>query len=64
MPALRRDHRWSVRNFRRNRGGITVVLDKGWRVGITANPAASSPEFDDSGWAIRNGQGIDGGRPR
>lgn len=33
--------------------GSPIVLDKGWRVGITANPAAASPDFDDSGWAIR-----------
>jgi len=38
--------------------GSPLVLDKDWRVGITANSAASTPEFDDSGWAIRNGQGM------
>jgi hypothetical protein len=32
------------------------VLDKGWRVGITDNLSASAPEFDDSGWAIRDAQ--------
>jgi len=36
--------------------GSPVLLDKGWRVGITANPAAETPEFDDSGWAIRDAQ--------
>ena len=34
--------------------GSPLVLDKGWRVGITANPAAASPDFDDSTWAIRD----------
>jgi hypothetical protein len=33
--------------------GAPLVLDRGWRVGITSNPAASRPDFDDSGWAIR-----------
>ena len=34
--------------------GSPVVLDKGWRVGITANPAAATAAFDDSTWAIRD----------
>jgi hypothetical protein len=34
--------------------GSPVLLDKGWRVGITANPAAATPEFDDSAWAVRD----------
>jgi len=33
--------------------GSPLVLDRDWRVGITANPAAASPNFDDSSWAIR-----------
>ncbi len=33
--------------------GSPLVLDRDWRVGITANAAASSPDFDDSSWAIR-----------
>ena len=36
--------------------GSPVLLDKDWRVGITANPAASSIGFDDSGWAVRGAQ--------
>jgi len=36
--------------------GSPLPLDKGWRVGITANPAAANPEFDDSGWALRDAQ--------
>jgi hypothetical protein len=34
--------------------GTPVLLDKNWRVGITANPAAATPEFDDSTWAVRD----------
>jgi phosphoserine phosphatase RsbU/P len=34
--------------------GSPLLLDKGWRVGITANPAAEGPDFDDSTWAIRD----------
>lgn len=34
--------------------GGPLRLDKGWRVGITADPAAAQPGFDDSGWAIRD----------
>jgi len=37
--------------------GSPVLLDKGWRVGISADPAAAAPDFDDSGWAIRDAQG-------
>jgi hypothetical protein len=37
--------------------GSPLVLDKGWRVGVTSDPAAANPAFDDSGWAIRNGKG-------
>src|SRR5579863_7102328 len=34
--------------------GSPVNLDKSWRVGITANPGAANPDFDDSTWAVRN----------
>jgi sigma-B regulation protein RsbU (phosphoserine phosphatase) len=34
--------------------GSPVTLDKGWRVGVTANPAAASADFDDTTWAVRN----------
>ncbi len=34
--------------------GSPVILDKNWRVGVTANPAAANPGFDDLTWAIRN----------
>ncbi|MGA7342817.1 MAG: PP2C family protein-serine/threonine phosphatase [Terracidiphilus sp.] len=34
--------------------GSPLLLDKDWRVGITAAPAASSADFDDSGWVIRD----------
>ena len=36
--------------------GSPTVLDKGWRVGITANPSAAAPDFDDSTWSIRDAQ--------
>jgi len=36
--------------------GSAVLLDKGWRVGITADPNAAQPEFDDSTWAVRNAE--------
>ncbi len=36
--------------------GSPVLLDKDWRVGITADPAAAKPDFDDSGWAVRGAQ--------
>lgn len=34
--------------------GSPVLLDKGWRVGISGNPAVASAEFDDSTWAVRD----------
>ncbi len=33
--------------------GTPLVLDKDWRVGITADPAAERSDFDDSSWAVR-----------
>ena len=36
--------------------GSPLSLDKGWRVGITADPAAANTDFDDSAWAIRDAQ--------
>ena len=36
--------------------GSPLLLDKGWRVGITANPVAAAPDFDDSAWALRDAQ--------
>ena len=36
--------------------GSPLILDKGWRVGITANAAAAAPDFDDSSWAVRDAQ--------
>jgi len=35
--------------------GSPLLLEKGWRVGITANPKAADPDFDDSAWAVRDG---------
>lgn len=34
--------------------GSPLRLDQGWRVGISADPAVAQPDFDDSGWAVRN----------
>jgi len=36
--------------------GSPLQLQSNWRVGITSDPSASSPSFDDSNWAIRNAQ--------
>jgi hypothetical protein len=36
--------------------GSPLQLQSNWRVGITSDPSASSPAFDDSNWAIRNAQ--------
>ncbi len=36
--------------------GSPLLLDKGWRVGITTNPAVATAEFDDSTWAVRDAQ--------
>jgi sigma-B regulation protein RsbU (phosphoserine phosphatase) len=33
--------------------GSPLPLDKNWRVGITANQAAATPDFDDSTWDVR-----------
>ncbi len=34
--------------------GSPVTLKTGWRVGVTSNPAAAQPEFNDSAWVVRN----------
>jgi sigma-B regulation protein RsbU (phosphoserine phosphatase) len=36
--------------------GSPRILDKGWRLGVTSDPAAAKPEFDDSSWAVRDAQ--------
>ncbi len=36
--------------------GSPLQLRSDWRVGITSDPTASSPTFDDSNWAVRNAQ--------
>jgi sigma-B regulation protein RsbU (phosphoserine phosphatase) len=38
--------------------GSPVLLDKDWRVGITADTAAALPNFDDSGWDVRSAQAL------
>jgi phosphoserine phosphatase RsbU/P len=37
--------------------GTPLTLDKDWRVGITSDPAAATPGFDDSSWALREAKG-------
>lgn len=34
--------------------GAPLVLDKNWRVGVTSDPAAAAPSFDDSRWSLRD----------
>ena len=34
--------------------GCRGLLDKGWRVGITSNPAVATAEFDYLMWAVRD----------
>jgi sigma-B regulation protein RsbU (phosphoserine phosphatase) len=36
--------------------GSPLKLDKDWRVGMTANPAASASAFDDSTWPVQDAQ--------
>ncbi len=36
--------------------GSPLILDKNWRVGVTADPAAALPDFDDSTWELRDAQ--------
>jgi Stage II sporulation protein E (SpoIIE) len=40
-----------------SRLGSPLVLDRGWRVGISSDPAAGGAGFDDSNWAIRDAKG-------
>ena len=40
--------------------GSPITLNKDWRVGLTADPRAALPDFDDSKWMLRNsGQSLD-----
>lgn len=34
--------------------GAPMTLNRSWRVGITSDPDAATPQFDDSHWAIRD----------
>ncbi len=36
--------------------GSPLVLEKNWRVGVTGDPAAALPGFDDSTWDVRDAQ--------
>jgi hypothetical protein len=38
--------------------GSPLILDKNWLVGISADPAAATPAFDDSQWAVRDAKPI------
>lgn len=38
--------------------GSPLLLDKGWRVGVTSNPAAASAGFDDSAWSTRDAKAV------
>jgi hypothetical protein len=40
--------------------GSPIKLDRGWRVGISTDPAAANPDFDDSHWAVRDAKGAIG----
>jgi len=37
--------------------GSPITLDKNWRVGVSGDPEAALPKFDDSTWAVRDAQG-------
>jgi hypothetical protein len=34
--------------------GSPVTLDKGWLIGVSADPNAAKADFDDSGWELRD----------
>jgi len=36
--------------------GSPLLLDKGWRIGITSNTAPANPDFNDSEWSVRDAQ--------
>jgi hypothetical protein len=38
--------------------GSPIVLDKGWRVAVSSDPAVSSAAYDDSAWATRDAQSV------
>jgi hypothetical protein len=38
--------------------GSPLQLNKDWRVGITSDPGAATPDFDDSAWAVRNAEPV------
>ncbi len=37
--------------------GSPIRLDQDWRVGISSDPKAAQPDFDDSTWAVRDALG-------
>ena len=36
--------------------GSPMLLERGWRVGITPDPGAARPDFDDTKWAVRDAE--------
>jgi hypothetical protein len=36
--------------------GSPLLLDTGWRVGISGRPNVAAPDFDDSTWSVRDAQ--------
>jgi hypothetical protein len=52
-PALANPQRTPEIFFDATNLGSPLLLNKGWRVGITANPKAADPDFDDSTWPVR-----------
>jgi len=56
-PALANPQRTPEMFFDATNLGSPLLLDKGWRVGITSNPKAADPDFDDSTWAVRDAKG-------
>ena len=40
--------------FDATRLGSPLTLDSNWRIGITADPNAAKPDFDDSKWKVRS----------
>jgi len=57
MPAAAPAESAPVTVFDASTVGSPVLLDKGWRVGVSSDLAAAAPDFDDSKWAVRDAQG-------
>jgi hypothetical protein len=55
-PAMKISGDVNVTVFDATSLGSPLILDKGWRVGLSDDPTAASPNFDDSSWAIRDAE--------